>query len=632
MTLSLKNISIKNKIIGIALFVSMIAIIIGFVFILFFNVENLRNETLNNGVMNSRLIGEYCIGPLTFDDVQAADTILAKLRTIPQVESGSLYDRNGILFATYKQKEETYVPPLLEKSPETRHYYKDKHLVIEHAINYQNENYGAIILSISTDFLTQRIEKHVLLLLATLAGMLVIAFILANQLHRIISQPILDLAQFTRKIALEGNYNLKLTTKSDDEIGLLYEDFNTMLEQIKLRDKERDQVQAKLKEAKDRAEESDQLKSAFLANMSHEIRTPMNAILGFTELLTISENDITSEEKSHYIDLIQNSGNNLLHLIDDIIDISKIEAGQLKIVYKDCDLTKLLNNLTDSYQEIKRKRGKAHIDLRLRLSENTQNRIIRTDPNRLIQIISNLLDNALKFTEEGFIELGCTALTTRKLQFYVKDTGIGMDSQKQQVVFDRFYKVEDDKTKLYRGAGLGLAISRSLVDMLGGQIWVDSQPGKGAVFTFTIPLIPSKNKIPQKKSSRKPTNLDWKDKTILIAEDEPTNFSYLREVLKPTGVNLLHAHNGKEAVDTIKFNKRIDIIIMDIKMPIMNGFEATKLIKEMAPEIPIISQTAYAMENEIEIARNTGMDDYLIKPLKPGVLISTIQKHLRDKS
>lgn len=632
MTLSLKNISIKNKIIGIALFVSMIAIIIGFVFILFFNVENLRNETLNNGVMNSRLIGEYCIGPLTFDDVQAADTILAKLRTIPQVESGSLYDRNGILFATYKQKEETYVPPLLEKSPETRHYYKDKHLVIEHAINYQNENYGAIILSISTDFLTQRIEKHVLLLLATLAGMLVIAFILANQLHRIISQPILDLAQFTRKIALEGNYNLKLTTKSDDEIGLLYEDFNTMLEQIKLRDKERDQVQAKLKEAKDRAEESDQLKSAFLANMSHEIRTPMNAILGFTELLTISENDITSEEKSHYIDLIQNSGNNLLHLIDDIIDISKIEAGQLKIVYKDCDLTKLLNNLTDSYQEIKRKRGKAHIDLRLRLSENTQNRIIRTDPNRLNQVISNLLDNALKFTEEGFIELGCTALTTRKLQFYVKDTGIGMDSQKQQVVFDRFYKVEDDKTKLYRGAGLGLAISRSLIDMLGGQIWVDSQPGKGAVFTFTIPLIPSKNKISQKKSSRKPTNLDWKDKTILIAEDEPTNFSYLREVLKPTGVNLLHAHNGKEAVDTIKFNKRIDIIIMDIKMPIMNGFEATKLIKEMAPEIPIISQTAYAMENEIEIARNTGMDDYLIKPLKPGVLISTIQKHLRDKS
>ncbi|MFO7940207.1 MAG: ATP-binding protein [Bacteroidales bacterium] len=624
--LSFKNISIKNKIIGISLFVSLITIIIGFVFILFYNVENLREETLNNAVMNSRLIGEYCIGPLTFDDVQAADTILAKLRTIPQVETGALYDKNGILFATYKRNEEYYVPPLLEKEPESRHYYRKNRFVVEHAINYQGETYGAIILSVSTRFMRQRIQQHILMLLATLAGMFVIAFLLANQLHRLISQPILDLAQFTRKIALEGNYDLKLPTKTNDEIGLLYEDFNTMLEQIRMRDNERDQVEEKLKEAKEKAEESDRLKSAFLANMSHEIRTPMNAILGFTELLTLSDAEITTEEKEHYIDLIQNSGNSLLHLIDDIIDISKIEAGQLKIIYKDCDLDKLLHDLVDAYQEIKKKRGKSQVDVRLHISENAQKRLIRTDPHRLNQVISNLLDNALKFTDSGFIELGCTTLTTRKLQLYVKDTGIGMDKHKQQIVFDRFYKVEDDKTKLYRGAGLGLAICKSLVDMLGGQIWVDSEPRKGSLFTFTIPLIPAKQKREARiKRSQGINHINWHEKNILIAEDEPTNFAYLKEVLKPTHATIIHATNGREAIEIIQ-SKQVDIIIMDIKMPVMNGFEAAKIIKGMAPHIPIISQTAYAMESEMEVAKYAGMDDYLVKPLKPAVLISAIQK------
>jgi signal transduction histidine kinase len=630
--LSLKNISIKNKIIGISLFVSLITIIIGFVFILFFNVENLRSETLNNAVMNSKLIGEYCIGPLTFDDVRAADTILAKLRTIPQVETGALYDKNGILFATYKRNKEYYVPPLLEKKPVSKHYYRKNRFVVEHAIQYQDETYGAIIISVSTSFMRQRIQQHVLLLLATLAGMIVIAFFLANQLHRVISQPILDLAQFTRQIALEGNYDLKLAKKTNDEIGLLYEDFNTMLEQIQLRDTERDQVEEKLKEAKEKAEESDRLKSAFLANMSHEIRTPMNAILGFTELLTLSDTEITPEEKEHYIDLIQNSGNSLLHLIDDIIDISKIEAGQLKIIYKDCDLDKLMNNLMDSYQEIKKKRGKEAVEIRLHVSENAKNRTIRTDPHRLNQVLSNLLDNALKFTDNGYIELGCTALTTRKLQFYVKDTGIGMDKQKQEIVFDRFYKVEDDKTKLYRGAGLGLAICRSLVDMLGGQIWVDSESRKGSVFTFTIPLIPAKKKTgKQEKLPQGINHINWRDKNILIAEDEPTNFAYLKEVLKPTRATILHAGNGREAIE-ITQNKKVDIIIMDIKMPVMNGFEAAKIIKGMAPHIPIISQTAYAMESEKDVARNAGMDDYLVKPLKPAVLISAIQKQFTPRN
>ena len=421
---------------------------------------------------------------------------------------------------------------------------------------------------------------------------------------------------------------MQIKRKSNDEIGLLYDDFNNMLRQILSREEARNNSDKELLAAKEKAEESDRLKSAFLANMSHEIRTPMNAILGFAELLTFPDSSITAEEKISYIKLIHNSGNNLLHLIDDIIDISKIEAGQLKIIMKETNINTILKDTIQSYSEIKKQKGKEHIELILNDNAKTQNIIIQSDPLRLHQVITNLIDNALKFTEDGFIEIGYQLQSKNFILFYVKDTGIGIEQNKKDTIFNRFSKLENDKTRVFRGAGLGLAICRSLVELLGGKIWVESSPGIGSIFYFTLPYSKLTAEDNSLYFNKEKEVFNWQDKTILIAEDEPANFIYLKEVLKPTKINIIKATNGLEAIEQSKSNSNIDIIIMDIKMPFMDGYEAAGIIKEMNRGIPIISQTAYAMPDEKEHGINSGLDDYLTKPIKPKTLLSVLNKHL----
>ncbi len=628
------NISIKNKLISVILLVSTVTMIVGFTIVGISDIKNLKQEMLLNALMNTKLIGEYSIAPLTFDDNTGAENILSKLSTIPGVISGALYDRNGELFASYKKSEGTLIFPFYENPDEltgsTTEFLKT-YLNIEYPIYYENFKYGLITIQVDTIILTEKIRNYILIMGCILIGMIILSYILASSLQKPISQPILELAKLTRKISRKGDFNVRIERKSNDEIGILYEDFNNMLKQLVNREEARDEAENRLLQAKEKAEESDLLKSAFLANMSHEIRTPMNAILGFTELLTIPDSEITVEEKNNFIKLINHSSNNLLQLIDDIIDISKIEAGQLKILRKECPLNTTLKDIKKSFLELRKHKNKENIDIRLNENGEKQNLIIKTDPLRLNQIITNLIDNSLKFTDEGFIEFGYEIQSDEKLLFYVKDTGLGMDGNKKDLIFDRFTKIEDDNTKLYRGAGLGLAICKSLVGLLGGKIWVDSTPFVGSTFYFTLPFEKIKNSKNDLKIIDIPKNYNWHDKIILVAEDEPANCLYIEEVLKITKAKVLKAVNGKEAIEIFKKNN-VDIIIMDIKMPEMDGFEATKQIKILDKNIPIISQSAYAMPGDIDKGLNSGMNEYLIKPVKPSELLSVINKHLNRLS
>jgi len=630
-----QNISIKNKIVSIILLVSTITLIIGFIIVGIGEIKNSKQTMLLNNLMNAKLIGEYSISPLTFDDNIGAENVLSKLSTNQSVSSAALYDRNGILFASYKNSEDIFIPPLLKNPDElvvSSSTFSKSSLIIEHPIVYENYKYGIIIVHISTVFLTQNIKNYILILLAVLIGMIILSFILANRLQKPISKPILELAQLTRKISGEGNYKVRIEKKSNDEIGILYDDFNNMLQQILHREDARDVAEKKLLAAKEKAEESDNLKSAFLANMSHEIRTPMNAILGFAELITMPDSEVTPPEKENFIKLINNSGNNLLRLIDDIIDISKIEAGQIKIHKKECYLNTTLQEIQQSFLEIRKIKEKENIDIRINENVRTQNLIINTDTLRLNQVLTNLIDNALKFTEDGFIEFGYEIQNKDKLLFYVKDTGVGMDQKKKDLVFDRFTKIEDDKNRLYRGAGLGLAISKSLVELLGGKIWVESTPSVGSTFYFNLPFDRIEKAEENIQTIDISDNYNWENKTILVAEDEPANYIYIEEVLKITKARVLKAMNGKEAVEIFKKNKNIDIIIMDIKMPEMDGYEATRRIKKINQDIPIVSQSAYAMPGDIDKGLDSGMNDYLIKPVKPKVLLSILNKHLNRLS
>lgn len=626
-----RNISIKNKIISIILLVSTLTMLIGFTIVGLGDIKSLKREMLLNNLMNTKLIGEYSVAALTFDDNIGAENILSKLSTIPGVKSGALYDHNGILFASYQRTEDVFIPPIYENPDaltESTSVFTKSSLNIEHPIIYENLKYGIISIRVDTSLLIEKTRDNILILIVILVGMITFSFILANRLQKPISQPILELARLTRKISGAGDYNVRLVHKSNDEIGILYEDFNNMLQQIINREAARDEAEKKLLEAKEKAEESDQLKSAFLANMSHEIRTPMNAILGFAELITISDSEITPVEKENFIKLINSSGKNLLRLIDDIIDISKIEAGQIKIHEKECNLNHTLKDIQHSFLEIRKHKGKENIDIRLNENAQSQNLVINTDTLRLNQIFTNLIDNALKFTEDGFIEFGYELLNKEKFLFYVKDTGVGMDSKKKDIVFDRFTKIEDDNSRFYRGAGLGLAICKSLVELLGGKIWVESTPSVGSTFYFDLTFDKIKESKTKLQITDVPDSYDWQNKTILVAEDEPANYIYIEEVLKITKAKVLKAMNGKEAVELFKNNSNIDVIIMDLKMPEMDGYEATRLIKKLDKNVPIISQSAYAMPGDIDKCIDSGMNDYLIKPVKPKVLLSILNKHL----
>ncbi len=389
----------------------------------------------------------------------------------------------------------------------------------------------------------------------------------------------------------------------------------------------------KLKKAKDKAMENDRLKSVFLANMSHEIRTPMNAILGFSNLL-LKEN-ISDENKKEFARLIIENGNDLLNLINDIIDISKIEAEQLKINITKCNLTELMKDIYLYYNDliIHSKKHKPEVELKLVYNQKRENTYILTDPHRLRQILSNLINNAIKFTYEGKIEFGFKNSNSNKIKFFVKDTGIGIARDKLNSIFERFNQVEDPYTKKYNGSGLGLSIAKQLVELLGGDIWVASKEGTGSSFYFTIPSgFNANEELSDNDTSDGSSHVyNWKNKVILIAEDEKTNFIYLKTILSKSNARIYWAVDGSSAVELCK-RKNIDLVLMDIKMKGMSGYEATQKIKSIYPDMPVIAQTAYAMSDDIERLMKAGCDDYITKPIKGSELLPLINKNFQKIS
>lgn len=379
-----------------------------------------------------------------------------------------------------------------------------------------------------------------------------------------------------------------------------------------------------LKTAKEKAEEADSLKTAFLANMSHEIRTPMNAIIGFSDLLT--DADITEEEREEYINIIKNNGNILLNIIDDIIDIAKIEAGQIKIYRTQCAVNEILYELYTNFNKQKKILNKDNVDLILKTGKY-QNITILSDPFRLRQILSNLLNNALKFTERGFIQFGFT-IENQVIKFYVRDTGIGIEQEKINDIFTRFRQADLSETRKYGGTGLGLTISKNLVDLLGGQMWVESKVNEGSSFYFELPFqkISSGGNLPG-FTQHDTIKDNWEDKVILIVEDDITNYKYLEKALRKTKAKIIWVEDGQPAVDLCKSNEKIDLVLMDIQMPLMDGYEATRLIKQIGKNIPIIAQTAYAMSGERDKSISAGCDDYIPKPIKLSTLLTTIRKY-----
>ncbi|NVO18347.1 MAG: cache domain-containing protein [Bacteroidetes bacterium] len=386
---------------------------------------------------------------------------------------------------------------------------------------------------------------------------------------------------------------------------------------------EMEETRQRLIMAKEKAEESDRLKTAFLANMSHEIRTPMNAIIGFSDLL--SDDFLDPADREDYVSKIKLSGESLMNIINDIIDIAKIEAGQLKISDSECNVDQLLADLFGTFTEIKSRSNKNALEIKVSIPQKESPLLTITDPLRLQQVLTNLLSNALKFTEFGEIEFGYK-IEENNLHFAVKDTGIGILRSKQQLLFQRFSQVDSSTTRKYGGTGLGLAISRNIIELMGGTIWLESEPGQGSTFHFTLPY--RKVLQPHVQEPVVERSYQWKGKTILIAEDMDQNYLLMEAMLKFTDVSLLHACNGQQAIDLVNEEPGINLVLMDIQLPIKTGYEAIQEIRVIRPELPIISFTAFALPREREKSIEAGCVDYLNKPIKPEVLLSCIQKHM----
>jgi len=439
--------------------------------------------------------------------------------------------------------------------------------------------------------------------------------------------PIIAISVFISRKNYQSKINeLINTNKLKDlnyELKTIKENLETIVEQRTL----------ELYIAKEKAEESDRLKSAFLANMSHEIRTPMNGILGFAGLL--KEPNLTGEDQINYISMIEEGGERMLNIINNLIDISKIESGTTKISISEANINSQLEYIYSFFKPEVEKKG---MQLFVKTTLQDKEAIIKTDREKIYAILTNLIKNAIKYSESGFIELGCGSTSSptgsvgehAELQFYVKDTGIGIAKDRQNAIFERFIQADIEDARAFQGAGLGLSISKAYVEMLGGKMWVESEIGKGSVFYFTLPCITDQPKLIANKntqSNNQPEN-EIKKLNILLAEDNKASEVYLTAIIQSIAKKILKTRTGTETLEVCRQTPDIELILMDIRMPGMDGYETTRQIRQFNKKVIIIAQTAFALAGDREKALEAGCNDYIMKPIKAKVLKEMLIRHL----
>ncbi len=440
---------------------------------------------------------------------------------------------------------------------------------------------------------------------------------------------------FLQKIREKGSvtdYEIILKNRDGNEIPcsitskIVFNDAHAPIKIIgTIRDiSDRKKAETDLLKSKEKAEESDRLKSAFLANMSHEIRTPMNGILGFANLLT--EPGLTGEKQSEYLGIIEQSGKRMLNIINDIVDISKIESGQMSLNIKETDLNEQILYIYVFFKPEVEKRG---MYLKYNNSLADRDAIIKTDKEKIVAVLTNLVKNAIKFTNNGGIEFGYVK-NNDFLEFFVKDTGMGIRPEQRNVIFDRFRQGSESMSRDYEGAGLGLSISKAYVEMLGGKMWVTANEPSGSVFYFTIPYLPlqaEKITVTDNVSLKRQGGASPENLKVLIAEDDITSEKILSVFIEEFCREKLYAKTGIDAVEICRKNPDIDMILMDVKMPGMNGYDTTREIRKFNKNVIIIAQTAYAFTGENEKAKEAGCNDYISKPISKEALVEIIRKY-----
>ncbi|MCP5053207.1 MAG: response regulator, partial [bacterium] len=768
-----RGFSIKHKLIAMILLVTFFAIASGFGLVIYSNIKTFKIEMKDNFIAQAERTGRNCAAALSFDSKDTADQELQGLKSLTPIIAAAVYNSEGDRFSTFNKKdlppEVTLLPDrmIMSKKPEVE--FRGDFLYIRLPLSNSGEESGTIYMKVSTQVLDERIGNSLLTLSIWMLGLLVISYFIAGRLQRVISGPVLDLASVSRTISQDKNYSLRVQKKGNDEIGMLYDEFNNMLKELQDHNTERDRVEGKLKKAeakyrgifeyaaqgiyqstvegrfrivnpalakilgydsvrelkdsirnigeqlfvqpgkrdemialikergfvedfqfrayrkdktiiylsanvhevrggngrvkfyegvleditekrraeefkiaKEAAETANQAKSDFLANMSHEIRTPMNAVLGFTELLS---DKIVDKKQRKHLAAIRGSGKMLMELINDILDLSKIEAGKLELNYSPMNPRTIFTEIKDIFSKRVEQKG---LDFRMELDPSLP-QYFYLDEIRFRQILFNLVGNAVKFTKKGYIELGLARQDSDSdsdndsnsdseiagdrgnldLVIWVRDTGIGIPPDQEELIFEAFRQQEGQQVSEYGGTGLGLSITRRLVEVMGGRISLESKVGEGSLFRVAlsgVKVVEEQVEV-QVGETDYFKSLEFEKSVVLIADDIRSNRELLKAFLDFPTLTLIEASNGGEVVELAR-RHRPSVVFMDMRMPVMDGYQATRVLKsdEQLKTIPVIGFTASVMKEQEEAVMEAGCDGFLRKPISRSRLLDQLKR------
>ena len=578
------------------------------------------------------VVADQVAPAITLGDTRAAAEILRSLSEDSLMESAIIYDAGDRCFAWYYRS----APGRCGPRPKDGTGRYGNTLVLARPVDMEGDRLGTLVLSVRVPSMLAVLRQYLgsagLIFLLSL----VVAAIVAMALQARVSTPVLAIARIAQQIARTHRFNDRVAVASNDELGVLAESFNAMLEEIARRDEvlvehrrqleeeveERNRVNTELRAAKEKAEDAALLKTQFLANMSHEIRTPMNGVMGMISL--VLERCADAEDREQ-LTVAQTAAQSLVKLLDEILDLSKIEAGKMTFETIDFDLPNMVEDALRMFQIAV---GQKNLTLRFDCPANCP-KWVRGDPVRLRQVLINLVGNAVKFTAHGGIRVEICQAAEDGLRFAVEDTGIGIAPGKRDAIFDAFTQADGSHTRRFGGSGLGLTITRRLVDLMGGKLQLESEPGKGSRFFFQLPMPAVPEPDSAAPGNNRPTGVALPQLRILVAEDNAINQRVIDSMLRRQGWTAILAGNGRLACEAWE-REAFDLILMDIQMPEMDGLEATRWIRQRerdrkSPDpIPVVALTAHASQAQHDQCLAAGMDGVVTKPVSLSALVNCI--------